>query len=73
MAIPAWISALISLLVSMTFFGIGAAIILSIPSLGIEAQLLLPVIVVAAIFIAPIVAGRLAPLFGASEKDGVHE
>lgn len=55
----AWLSALISLFISVVLFGIGAATIL-VFGLATEAQLLLPVIVLISILVAPFAGERLA-------------
>lgn len=56
----AWITALISVLISVILFGIGAVAILLLPDLGVEAQLLLPVIVLISVLVAPFAAERLS-------------
>lgn len=61
MSRQAWITALISLLISVTLFGIGVFTILALPGLGTAAQLLLPVIVLISILVAPFAAERLVP------------
>lgn len=59
MSRQAWISAFISLFVSVILLGIGAATILILPGLATEAQLLLPVTVLASILVTPFAAERL--------------
>ena len=60
MSRQAWLSALISLFISVALFGIGAATILILPGLATEAQLLLPVVVLISILVAPFAGERLA-------------
>jgi hypothetical protein len=60
MSRQAWLSALISLFISVALFAIGAATILFRPGLATEAQLLLPVIVLISILVAPFAGERLA-------------
>lgn len=69
MSSHAWITALISLLISIILFGIGAVAILTLPGLGTEAQLLLPVIVLASVLVAPFAAERLSPRLTPGERD----
>ena len=59
MSRQAWLSALISLFITVALFGIGAATIL-ILGLATEAQLLLPVAVLISILVAPFAGERLA-------------
>ena len=60
MSRQAWICAVSTLLISVVLFAIGAATILILPGLATEAQLLLPVIVLASILVAPFVSERLS-------------
>ena len=59
MSREAWITTLVSMAICLIFFGLGVAAILSIPGLGPEAQLLLPVVVLAGLLLAPYVACAL--------------
>ena len=61
MSRQAWITAIISMLISVALFGIGVFAILILPGLGAAAQLLLPVVVLASILVVPFVAERLVP------------
>ena len=59
MSREAWITTLVSMGVCLVMFGLGVVTILSIPGLGAEAQLLLPVVVLAALLLAPYLACAL--------------
>jgi hypothetical protein len=59
-----WIATFISLAVSLALFGLGAVAILSIPGLGPEAQLLLPVGMLAVVLLAPYIACSLRSRIG---------
>ncbi len=48
-------------LVSSVLFGVGAATVLSIPSLSAHASMLLPTVVVASLILAPIICWVIAP------------
>lgn len=65
----AWITALISLFASVILFGIGAVTILNLPGLSIEAQLLLPVIVLVSLLFVPFAAERLALRLASGDSD----
>ena len=55
------IALLLSGLVSSVLFGIGAATILSIPSLSDRASLLLPIVIAASILLGPVIGWMIAP------------
>ena len=55
------ISLLLSMMVSAVLFGIGAIIVLSIPSLSEHAPVLLPIVIVLSFVFAPIFAWVIAP------------
>lgn len=57
----AWITALISLVISFALLGIGAVTILMLPVLSPEAQLILPFVVLLSLLVAPFAAERLSP------------
>lgn len=56
MSREAWVATLISFAVNLVLFGLGAAALLALPGLPKEAQLLLPVLVLAGALLAPYVA-----------------
>lgn len=60
MSREAWITTLVSIGVCLALFGLGVVTILSIPGLGAEAQLLLPVVVLAGLLVAPYMACALS-------------
>ena len=64
----AWITALISLLITVILFGIGAVTILAV-RLGPETQLLLPVVVLVSILLAPLAAEHLSPRLTRDEHE----
>jgi membrane protein implicated in regulation of membrane protease activity len=64
----AWITAIISLVISFALFGIGAVTILMLPVLSTEAQLVLPVIVLLSLLVAPFAAERLSPRLTPGER-----
>ncbi|MGV3550517.1 hypothetical protein [Rhizobium sp.] len=68
MSTHAWITALISLVISFVLFGIGAVTILTLPIASTEAQLVLPLIVLVGLLIAPFAAERLSPRFTPGER-----
>jgi hypothetical protein len=49
-------------LVGSVLFGVGAVMVLSIPSLSAHASVLLPVVIVASFIFAPAIGWRLAPM-----------
>ena len=55
------ISLLLSMMVSAVLFGIGAIIVLSIPSLSEHAPVLLPIVIVLSFVFAPIFSWVIAP------------
>lgn len=69
----AWITALISLVISFLLFGIGAVTILTLPVLSTEAQLILPVIVLLGLLIAPFAAEKLSPRLTPGERNDHEE
>lgn len=66
------ITALISVCASIVLFGIGAVAILTIPGLGVEAQILLPVVVLVGLLFAPYVAERLSLRYTSGDRDSDH-
>jgi len=74
MSREAWITTIVSMGLCLASFGLGVATILTIPGLGAEAQLLLPVVVLVGLLVAPYVACALtlklsAPRQKEDEKD----
>jgi hypothetical protein len=61
MSTRASISILILSMVNAVLFGIGAIIVLSIPALNANANILLPVIIMASFVISPFISWTLAP------------
>lgn len=61
MSIRFQIAALLSIVVNAVIFGVGAIIVLSVPSLAVEAKTLLPVCVAVSLIIAPPIAWWIAP------------
>jgi ABC-type sulfate transport system permease subunit len=59
------IALLLSGLMSSVLFGIGAATVLSIPSLSARAALLLPIVIVISFILAPVVCWVIAPMLRA--------
>lgn len=59
------ISLLVSMMVAAVLFGVGATIVLSVPSLSVHAMLLLPWVVVASLVLAPIASWFMAPMLRA--------
>lgn len=55
------IAAALSVMVNAVFFGVGAAIVLSVPELAEEAKYLLPAVVVLSIILTPIASWMIAP------------
>lgn len=55
------ITAALSLMVNAVLFGVGAIIVLSIPELNVDAEYLLPAVVVVSFIATPIIAWFLAP------------
>ncbi len=55
------ITAALSLMVNAVLFGVGAIIVLSIPELNVDAEYLLPIVVVVSFIATPIIAWFLAP------------
>lgn len=55
------ISLLLSMMVSAVLFGIGATIVLSIPSLSENAPIFLPIVIVLSLVFAPIFSWVIAP------------
>lgn len=55
------IAALISLPTSAVLFGIGAATVLSIPALSVDAAFWLPIVIGTSFLLAPIISWVLAP------------
>ena len=62
------IAMVITLPVSAVVLGSGAAVVLGMPALSSHATLLLPVVVLATIVIAPLIAWRLAPRLSARHR-----
>lgn len=52
-------------LVSSVLFGVGAATVLSIPSLSAHASMLLPIVVAASLLLAPAICWAIAPMLRA--------
>lgn len=63
-----WIPTLVSMGVCLALFGLGVVTILSMPGLGTEAQLLLPVVVLAGLLVAPYLACALARRIGTTRR-----
>ena len=61
MSTRTYISALVSLMVNAVIFGFGVIAILSIPALNAQAAILIPVLVVVAFVVAPLVSWVIAP------------
>ena len=56
-----FITALVSMMTNAVLFGIGAATVLSVPSLSEQAKYLLPAVIVASFVLAPVAAWFIAP------------
>ena len=63
-----WIPTLVSLGVCLGLFGLGAVTLLSMPGLGTEAQLMLPVVVLVGMLVAPYLACALARRIGSTRR-----
>lgn len=57
MSIRFHIAALLSIVVNAVVFGIGAITVLSVPSLALEAKMLLPLCVATSLIVAPPILG----------------
>lgn len=55
------IAAALSIMVNAVFFGVGAAIVLSVPELAEEAKYLLPAVVILSVILTPLVSWMIAP------------
>lgn len=55
------IAALLSLMISSVLFGIGAATVLSVPSLNADAAFYLPAVIILSFVLTPPIAWMMAP------------
>lgn len=62
MTVRSWITLLLALMVNAVVFGIGATMVLSIPSLNEWAAVLLPIVIVVSFLLGPIIAYKIAPM-----------
>ena len=61
MSIRFHIAALLSIVVNAVVFGIGAITVLSVPSLALQAKMLLPLCVATSLIVAPPISWWFAP------------
>lgn len=62
-----WVTTFVSMGVCLACFGLGVATIMSIPGLGAEAQLLLPVVVLTSLLVAPYLAWAITSRIGTAQ------